>query len=245
MRLSVNVNKIATLRNSRGGALPRVVDAVRVCLDAGAPGITVHPRADARHITALDVHGDRRVARRRGGADDRVQHRGRSAAGSARDGARGAPASVHAGAGPPGRGHEPGRMAGRHARGRARRRSSSDLQERRHPRQPVRRSRSGGGPVGGVARRRIASSSTRSRSRTPSRKARMPRTGSFRRYVEAANLAHALGLGDQRRARSRSRQPGAFPDAAASRRGVDRPRADQPCALRRAGPGGPGLSAGL
>lgn len=54
-RLSVNVNKIATLRNSRGGALPSVVDAVRVCVDAGAPGITVHPRADERHITRFDV----------------------------------------------------------------------------------------------------------------------------------------------------------------------------------------------
>jgi pyridoxine 5-phosphate synthase len=56
VRLSVNVNKVATLRNSRGGALPSVVDAVRVCVDAGAPGITVHPRADARHITSFDVH---------------------------------------------------------------------------------------------------------------------------------------------------------------------------------------------
>jgi pyridoxine 5-phosphate synthase len=55
VRLSVNVNKIATVRNSRGGATPSVVDAVLVCLDAGAPGITVHPRADARHITAADV----------------------------------------------------------------------------------------------------------------------------------------------------------------------------------------------
>jgi pyridoxine 5-phosphate synthase len=55
VRLSVNVNKIATVRNSRGGRLPSVVDAVRVCVDAGAPGITVHPRADARHITRDDV----------------------------------------------------------------------------------------------------------------------------------------------------------------------------------------------
>jgi pyridoxine 5-phosphate synthase len=54
-RLSVNVNKVATLRNSRGGALPSVVDAVRVCVDAGAPGITIHPRADERHITRHDV----------------------------------------------------------------------------------------------------------------------------------------------------------------------------------------------
>jgi pyridoxine 5-phosphate synthase len=55
-RLSVNVNKVATLRNSRGGREPAVLDAVRVCIDAGAPGITVHPRADARHITRRDVY---------------------------------------------------------------------------------------------------------------------------------------------------------------------------------------------
>ena len=55
-RLSVNVNKVATLRNSRGGAVPSVIEAVRVCIASGAPGITVHPRADARHITTADVH---------------------------------------------------------------------------------------------------------------------------------------------------------------------------------------------
>src|SRR5262245_4840190 len=55
VRLSVNVNKVATLRNSRGGRLPSVLEAVDVCVAAGAPGITVHPRADARHITADDV----------------------------------------------------------------------------------------------------------------------------------------------------------------------------------------------
>ena len=55
IQLSVNVNKVATLRNSRGGAIPSVLDAVRVCVDAGVPGITVHPRADTRHITATDV----------------------------------------------------------------------------------------------------------------------------------------------------------------------------------------------
>jgi pyridoxine 5-phosphate synthase len=54
-RLSVNVNKVATLRNSRGGAIPSVVDACQVCLAAGVTGITVHPRADARHITSSDV----------------------------------------------------------------------------------------------------------------------------------------------------------------------------------------------
>jgi pyridoxine 5-phosphate synthase len=55
IRLSVNVNKVATLRNSRGGAVPSVIDAARIVLEAGAPGVTVHPRADARHITRRDV----------------------------------------------------------------------------------------------------------------------------------------------------------------------------------------------
>jgi pyridoxine 5-phosphate synthase len=55
VRLSVNVNKVATVRNSRGGTVPSVVEAVEVCVRAGVPGITVHPRADQRHITAQDV----------------------------------------------------------------------------------------------------------------------------------------------------------------------------------------------
>ena len=55
VRLSVNVNKVATLRNSRGGMLPSVIEAVEVCIEAGAPGITVHPRADRRHIKPDDV----------------------------------------------------------------------------------------------------------------------------------------------------------------------------------------------
>ncbi len=55
VKLSVNVNKVATIRNSRGGGVPSVLDAVRTCIDAGAPGITVHPRADERHITRQDV----------------------------------------------------------------------------------------------------------------------------------------------------------------------------------------------
>src|SRR5262245_19524669 len=55
VKLSVNVNKVATVRNSRGGRVPSVIEAVQVCVDAGSPGITVHPRADARHITCADV----------------------------------------------------------------------------------------------------------------------------------------------------------------------------------------------
>ena len=54
-RLSVNINKVATLRNSRGGQAPSVLESVRVCVAAGARGITVHPRADRRHITPEDV----------------------------------------------------------------------------------------------------------------------------------------------------------------------------------------------
>src|SRR5436190_24178104 len=63
VRLSVNVNKIATIRNSRGGTEPRVLDAVAVCVDAGAHGITVHPRADRRHITPDDVRAIARTLR--------------------------------------------------------------------------------------------------------------------------------------------------------------------------------------
>jgi pyridoxine 5-phosphate synthase len=55
VRLSVNVNKVATIRNSRGGTIPDPVAAARVCVEAGSPGITVHPRADQRHIRPGDV----------------------------------------------------------------------------------------------------------------------------------------------------------------------------------------------
>ena len=55
VRLSVNVNKVATLRNSRGGSVPSVLEAARVCVRAGAGGVTVHPRADQRHIRPADV----------------------------------------------------------------------------------------------------------------------------------------------------------------------------------------------
>lgn len=54
-RLSVNVNKIAVLRNSRGGGEPDVCRAAEACLAAGAAGITVHPRPDQRHIRPDDV----------------------------------------------------------------------------------------------------------------------------------------------------------------------------------------------
>ncbi len=54
-KLSVNVNKVATLRNTRHSGIPSVVRAAQICLDAGAHGITVHPRPDQRHIRPADV----------------------------------------------------------------------------------------------------------------------------------------------------------------------------------------------
>ncbi|MFA0961985.1 pyridoxine 5'-phosphate synthase [Roseivirga sp. BDSF3-8] len=54
-RLSVNVNKIATLRNARGGNNPNVVQVAKDCEHFGAEGITVHPRPDERHIRYQDV----------------------------------------------------------------------------------------------------------------------------------------------------------------------------------------------
>jgi pyridoxine 5-phosphate synthase len=55
-RLSVNVNKVATLRNARGGKVPNVLQVALDCESFGADGITVHPRPDERHIKYDDVH---------------------------------------------------------------------------------------------------------------------------------------------------------------------------------------------
>ena len=55
IKLSVNINKIATIRNARGGNMPNVVEAAINCERFGADGITVHPRPDERHITYDDV----------------------------------------------------------------------------------------------------------------------------------------------------------------------------------------------
>ena len=55
-KLSVNINKIATLRNARGGELPSVTEAAVKLQEFGAQGITIHPRPDERHITKKDVY---------------------------------------------------------------------------------------------------------------------------------------------------------------------------------------------
>ena len=55
-RLSVNINKIALLRNARGSDIPNLLQFARDCEKFGAQGITIHPRPDERHITRLDVY---------------------------------------------------------------------------------------------------------------------------------------------------------------------------------------------
>jgi len=60
-KLSVNINKIATIRNARGGIIPNVVQAAINCQKFGAQGITVHPRPDERHIRYQDVRDIRPI----------------------------------------------------------------------------------------------------------------------------------------------------------------------------------------
>ena len=55
-KLSVNINKIATLRNARGGDIPNLLKAAKFIESCGAHGITVHPRPDQRHIRYDDVY---------------------------------------------------------------------------------------------------------------------------------------------------------------------------------------------
>lgn len=62
-KLSVNINKIATLRNARGGNMPNVVAAAKACENFGADGITVHPRPDERHISRKDVYDLKQVVK--------------------------------------------------------------------------------------------------------------------------------------------------------------------------------------
>jgi pyridoxine 5-phosphate synthase len=62
--LSVNVNKVATLRNARGGDVPSVLQAVRTCIAHGVAGITVHHRSDERHIRRSDVYAIAELLRR-------------------------------------------------------------------------------------------------------------------------------------------------------------------------------------
>ena len=78
--LSVNVNKIAWLRNAREGSRPDVVACARTILDAGAAGITVHPRPDGRHIRADDVVALRALIDDYPGAEFNIEGNPRAAA---------------------------------------------------------------------------------------------------------------------------------------------------------------------
>ena len=60
-KLSVNINKIATLRNARGGNMPNVVQVAKDVEQFGAQGITIHPRPDERHIRYQDAHDLKQV----------------------------------------------------------------------------------------------------------------------------------------------------------------------------------------
>lgn len=62
-KLSVNINKIATIRNARGGNTPNVVQVAIACEKFGAQGITVHPRPDERHIRYADVYDLKKVVK--------------------------------------------------------------------------------------------------------------------------------------------------------------------------------------
>jgi pyridoxine 5-phosphate synthase len=71
--LSVNLNKVALVRNTRHLGIPSPTRAATICLDAGAHGITVHPRPDARHIRAEDVPALHRLVAQRGGAEFNIE----------------------------------------------------------------------------------------------------------------------------------------------------------------------------
>jgi len=71
--LSVNLNKIALLRNTRTVGIPNVVHAARLALDAGAHGITVHPRPDGRHVRAQDVRDLAVVLKERPGTEFNIE----------------------------------------------------------------------------------------------------------------------------------------------------------------------------
>ena len=71
--LSVNVNKVATLRNTRTLGIPSVARLSEIALEAGAKGITVHPRPDQRHIRPADVDDCARVVARFPGAEYNIE----------------------------------------------------------------------------------------------------------------------------------------------------------------------------
>ena len=71
--LSANLNKVALLRNTRTIGIPNIARAARIALDAGAHGITVHPRPDGRHVRARDVRELARLLAERPGAEFNIE----------------------------------------------------------------------------------------------------------------------------------------------------------------------------
>jgi pyridoxine 5-phosphate synthase len=71
--LSVNLNKVALVRNTRHLGIPSLLRAATLCLDAGAQGITVHPRPDGRHIRGDDVHELHQLLRSRPAAEFNIE----------------------------------------------------------------------------------------------------------------------------------------------------------------------------
>ena len=229
IRLSVNVNKVATLRNSRGGAVPSVLDAVRVCVDGGRAW---HHRASARrpaahHARRRPRRSPRRWRRCRGASSSTSKAiRAPSCSSSCR---RCGPTSARSCRSCPARSRA--RQAGcRHRLRTAGRRRG--LKSARHPRQPVRRSGRRSRPAGRVGRRRPRRALHRAvragvRARPRGRGEVVPRLRA------AAELAHAAGLGVNA-GHDLDLENLALPDAAASRRGLDRPRHHFPRGVRRA-----------
>jgi pyridoxine 5-phosphate synthase len=72
-RLSVNLNKVALLRNARALGIPSVTRAASIALDAGAHGITIHPRPDERHIRTADVHDLAALLKRHPGVEYNIE----------------------------------------------------------------------------------------------------------------------------------------------------------------------------
>ena len=241
-KFSVNVNKVATIRNSRGGHLPSVTEAVRVCVAAGAPGITVHPtRRCAAHHVCGRARGIGRNCRpiTPGSSSTSRAIRGRICWRSC---TRSGPISARSC--PSARARSRARRGGR----RARRSSALQSTVRDLQRDGVRVSVFIDPDLEAVRwaasldadrielyTEPYARAFARRRARTP---------GELRAIRRRRNAGAQPRRRHQRRTRSRSRQPDAVPHAAAPRRSVDRPRAHQPCALRRAREGGQGLFGG-
>ena len=72
-KLSVNLNKIALIRNSRDSDFPRLLDFAEICIDAGAHGLTIHPRPDQRHARYSDVPDLVRLATRHPGVEVNIE----------------------------------------------------------------------------------------------------------------------------------------------------------------------------